>query len=79
MLELDLLDEMNARLGQGACRGIQDAYSVTPEASWQFVDGHVIHKSQKNKNTVYKTKKQEGVKIKTWWLLLVEIYRRMPS
>ena len=50
-LDTNLLDEMNARLGQGACRGIQDAYSVTPEASWQFVDGHVIHKSQKNKNT----------------------------
>jgi len=45
-----LLDEMNARLGQGACRGIQDLHSATPEASWNFVESHSINKPQSNEN-----------------------------
>ena len=50
-LDTYLLDEINARLGHGACRGIQDTCSATPEASWQFIDSHLIHKPEKNKNT----------------------------
>ena len=49
-LDAYLLDEMNARLGQGACRGIQDMHSATPEASWNFVESRSINKLQSNKN-----------------------------
>ena len=50
--ELDtyLLDEINARLGEGACRGIQDTCSVTPENSWRFVESHSIKEHLKNGN-----------------------------
>ena len=50
--ELDtyLLDEINARLGEGACRGIEDTSSITPEASWRFVESHLINEHRKNKN-----------------------------
>ncbi|MDC0213210.1 hypothetical protein OAL14_00215 [Gammaproteobacteria bacterium] len=51
--ELDtyLLDEINSRLGEGACRGIEDTSSITPEASWRFVESHLINEYRKNKNT----------------------------
>ena len=49
-LDTALLDEINARLGDGSCKGIQSISSITPEHSWKFLD-HLIVSARHNKHT----------------------------
>ena len=48
-LDTALLDEINARLGDGSCKGIQSISSITPEHSWKFLD-HLIICARHNKH-----------------------------
>ena len=48
-LDTALLDEINARLGDGSCKGIQSISSITPEHSWRFLD-HLITRVPHNKH-----------------------------
>ena len=48
-LDTTLLDEINARLGDGSCKGIQSISSITPEHSWIFLD-HLINYGAHNKH-----------------------------
>ena len=48
-LDTALLDEINARLGDGSCKGIQSISSITPEHSWRFLD-HLITRAPHNKH-----------------------------
>ena len=47
-MDTALLDEINARLGGGSCKGIQSISSITPEHSWKFLD-HLIICARHNK------------------------------
>lgn len=38
----EIIDELNARLGDGACRGIQTITRHTPENAWQSVPSHKL-------------------------------------
>ena len=49
-MDTALLDEINARLGDGSCKGIQSISSITPEHSWKFLD-HLIICARHNKHT----------------------------
>ena len=49
-LDTALLDEINARLGDGSCKGIHRISSITPEHSWKFLD-HLIICARHNKHT----------------------------
>ena len=46
-LDTALLDEINARLGDGSCKGIQNISAITPEHSWKFLD-HLITQVSRN-------------------------------
>ena len=48
-MDTALLDEINARLGDGSCKGIQSISSITPEHSWKFLD-HLIICARHNKH-----------------------------
>ena len=45
-LDTALLDEINARLGDGSCKGIQNISAITPEHSWKFLDHLITHASR---------------------------------
>ncbi len=40
----EIIDEVNARLGEGTCRGIQTVAQHTPESAWHVVPAHRLTK-----------------------------------
>ena len=58
-LDTALLDEINARLGDGSCKGIQSIRSPTPEHSWEFLGDLATNTYQgKHINTLSPYKKR---------------------